>query len=123
MFSKKADPQKVSWADKPLELMSYDDLLAIKMRVDQEINGRGPGEIAALKDKLTLAANAQGIPLAELFGDRPKPERKERKKREAKIKYRNPDNTSETWTGIGKPKKWLQQKLDAGASLDDFAVS
>lgn len=123
MFSRRADPPKDSWADKPLGLMSYDELLAVRLRVDQEINTRGPGELEALKEKLSLIARAQGLSPADLFGESPKPERKERKKREVKIRYRNPDNPEETWTGIGKPKKWLKEKLDAGATLDDFIIA
>ena len=123
MFSKSPKPPSNPWADKPFELMTYDELLGLKLRVDQEINARGPGELEALKEKLTLIANAQGLSLGDLFaGDRPKPERKERKKREVKIRYRNPDNPNETWTGIGKPKKWLQEKLEQGRTLQEFLV-
>ena len=123
MFSKKVETPANPWADKPFELMSYDELLAVRTRVDQEITGRGPGELEALKEKLVLIANAQGLSLADLFGQPPKPDKKQRKKREMKIKYRNPDNPGETWTGIGKPKKWLQDKLDAGATLENFVIA
>lgn len=124
MFKAKTETRPANpWAEKPFELMSYDELLAVKTRVDQELNARGPGELEALMVKLTLIANAQGLSPADLFGARSKPKREERKKREAKIRYRNPDDANETWTGIGKPKKWLKQKLDAGATLEDFAVA
>jgi len=52
-----------------------------------------------------------------------KPKRKEVKKREFAIKYRDPDNPANVWTGIGKPKKWLQEKLDQGHSLDEFLIA
>lgn len=123
MFGNKPEPKPVAKADKPFELMSFDELLAIKARLDQELASRGPGELEALKEKLSLMATAQGISVADLIGVGPRSVKKERKKREAKIKYRNPDNQDETWTGIGKPKKWLQDKLDAGATLRDFAIA
>ena len=123
MFSKKNETPANPWADKPFELMSYDELLAVRTRVDQEITGRGPGELEALKEKLILIANAQGVSPSDLFGEPPKPAKKERKKRAVKVRFRNPDNPDETWTGIGKPKKWLQDKIDAGATLEDFAVA
>lgn len=39
-----------------------------------------------------------------------------------RIKYRNPANPEETWTGRGKRPRWLQQALDQGAELEDFAI-
>ena len=38
-------------------------------------------------------------------------------------KYRNPDNPEETYGGKGKRPKWLQAKLDAGHSLEEFAAN
>lgn len=104
----------------PIELMSYDQLLYLKQRVDQELAGRGNAELHALKEKLILIANAQGLSLIELFGG--KPARREKRKREVRAKYRNPE-TGETWSGMGKPKKWLQAKLDVGHSIEEFAVA
>ncbi|MDX1803697.1 MAG: H-NS histone family protein [Alcanivorax sp.] len=43
-------------------------------------------------------------------------------RRPAKVKYRNPKDSSQTWTGRGKRPIWLQQALDNGAKLEDFAV-
>ena len=36
------------------------------------------------------------------------------------IKYRNPANHQETWTGRGRTPTWLQAKIDAGQSRDAF---
>lgn len=107
----------------PIELMSYDQLLVLKMRVDQELTSRGDSELHALKEKLELIANAQGVSIGELFGVRVPRQKKERKKREVRIKYRNPDNPEESWTGVGKMKKWLAEKIEAGHALEEFAVT
>lgn len=37
-------------------------------------------------------------------------------------KYRNPENPQETWSGRGRPARWLQELLDAGARIEDFLV-
>lgn len=37
-------------------------------------------------------------------------------------KYRNPADPSQTWSGRGKRPRWLQQALQQGARLEDFAV-
>jgi len=37
-------------------------------------------------------------------------------------KYRNPDNSSETWSGRGREPKWLAEKISAGRRRDEFAI-
>ena len=32
------------------------------------------------------------------------------------------DDAGNTWSGRGKPARWLQDRLNAGASLDDFRI-
>ena len=38
------------------------------------------------------------------------------------IKYRNTDNSQETWTGRGRKPTWLVEALSAGKNLEDFAI-
>lgn len=40
----------------------------------------------------------------------------------APIKYRHPQ-TGETWTGRGKPPRWLTAEIDAGKKREDFLVA
>ncbi len=40
----------------------------------------------------------------------------------SKPKYRDPEKPENTWAGKGKQPGWLKEKLEAGASLDDFLV-
>jgi DNA-binding protein H-NS len=37
-------------------------------------------------------------------------------------KYRNPDNPSETWSGRGRPPKWVQASLATGQTLEDLTI-
>lgn len=37
-------------------------------------------------------------------------------------KYRDPAKPENTWAGRGKQPGWLKEKLEAGASLEDFLV-
>ena len=37
-------------------------------------------------------------------------------------KYRDPEKPENTWAGRGKMPTWLKEKIDAGASLDDFLI-
>lgn len=36
------------------------------------------------------------------------------------MKYRNPEDPRQTWTGRGKRPKWLNDALASGKNLDDF---
>ena len=40
----------------------------------------------------------------------------------SKPKYRDPSKPENTWAGKGKKPGWLKEKLEAGASLDDFLI-
>lgn len=40
----------------------------------------------------------------------------------SKPKYQDPAKPENTWAGKGKQPGWLKEKLEAGASLDDFLI-
>ena len=40
----------------------------------------------------------------------------------SKPKYQDPQKPECTWAGKGKQPGWLKEKLEAGASLDDFLI-
>jgi len=42
--------------------------------------------------------------------------------RKVEPKYRNPANPSETWTGRGKPPRWLATELAGGKTREDFLI-
>ena len=41
----------------------------------------------------------------------------------APIKYRNPSNERETWTGRGRQPRWVVMHLERGGSLEEILVS
>jgi DNA-binding protein H-NS len=44
------------------------------------------------------------------------------KRPQAEPKYRHPENAELTWTGHGRKPGWIAEALEAGKSLDDFAI-
>ncbi|SMF93951.1 DNA-binding protein H-NS [Methylomagnum ishizawai] len=38
------------------------------------------------------------------------------------VKYRDPANPKNQWSGRGMKPKWLQEKINAGAGADDFLL-
>lgn len=65
-----------------------------------------------------LAASLD-VSLEDLIAE-PTKTRKQSKKAEVKYRHRSDENL--TWTGRGKRPKWLNQEVENGAKLEDFAV-
>jgi DNA-binding protein H-NS len=72
-------------------------------------------ERSDLKQKIASLAENAGFSVGELFGARGRG-------KSAAVKFANPDNRSETWTGRGRKPNWLVAKLSKGAKMSDFAV-
>jgi len=107
--------------------------------------------IAEVREKLARIASRENYTLAELFpngsgkdDDAAKPAAKRASKRGAKRagkaagkrgratkaraggavapKYRNPENLDETWSGRGKPPRWMSALLAQGKDKDEFLI-
>lgn len=89
--------------------------------------------VATVRAKLRAAAKAEGYTVEELFGGKGAKSTAARKPRKAsktkgrklgKVapKYRNPANKSETWTGRGKPPRWMAPLLKKGKKPEDFLI-
>jgi DNA-binding protein H-NS len=90
------------------------DLLSLQEILNEAIEVRRDTEKQELLEKMTTLASESGYSLDELISDKPK--------KSVKIKYRNPDNFSESWTGRGRKPKWIQKLLDSGKKLEDFEI-
>lgn len=88
--------------------------------------------LTTVRKKVTTLARNEGYTIAELFGTgtrstvaapRKAASGKTRKPLgKVAPKYRNPDNSAETWTGRGKQPRWLAAHTSAGRSLDEFVI-
>jgi DNA-binding protein H-NS len=38
-------------------------------------------------------------------------------------KYRNPENSAETWSGRGLPPRWMTAQIKAGKKREDFLIA
>lgn len=92
--------------------------------------------LTTVRNKLLQLARNEGYTIAELFGHQAMPTvgatnpapGKARKSTKGKStgkvapKYRNPDNTSETWAGRGQQPRWLAGEVAKGRKLEDFFI-
>jgi DNA-binding protein H-NS len=78
-----------------------------------------------LKEQIEGMVKEQGISLAELFPTVGKERNQRKDKRKGvgqKVKYRNPADIAQTWSGTGRKPGWLVDALASGKTLEDFAV-
>lgn len=100
-----------------LDEMSVRELRELRQRIETAITERSKIERQELKAKMAALADEAGLSLDEIFGNAKGPRGK------VAVKYRNPDNPDETWTGRGRQPKWLAEKLaKRGVHKEDFAV-
>ncbi len=99
-----------------LEKFTVKDLRELKDRVDRLITRKQIEERRDLLDQFRAMADASGFTLAEVTGHG------RGRGRAVAAKYQNPSNAAETWSGRGRPPRWLAAKLKSGAKIDDFKI-
>ena len=100
-----------------LDIMTYAQLLALEERIQKAIQKRKSEDAKAVKEQMAALAEKAGFSMAELFGNK-----RGGKRGPVAVKYRNPKNPNETWTGRGRKPNWLNAELKRGAKAESFAV-
>jgi DNA-binding protein H-NS len=100
-----------------LNKMSYAELLALQERVEDALIKRRAAEAEEVKEKLEALAQRSGFSLTDFVNGKQR-----RSKTKAAIKYRNPKDPSQTWSGRGRKPLWLVEAIKKGAKQESFAV-
>ncbi len=104
-----------------IERMSYDQLQELSQKVEAAKKDRKSEGAKAVKQKISHLLKRSGFTISELYGITTGS--KSSAKKSAAVKYRNPNDPSQTWTGRGRRPFWLVEALKKrGAKLDDFAA-
>lgn len=98
-----------------VDKMSLKELIDLEAKVQKAIGLARDRERSEVKHALAALAEKRGFSVNELFGGRGRG-------KSSAVKYVNPDNRSETWTGRGRKPNWLVAKLKKGADITDFAI-
>ncbi|MBW3694645.1 transcriptional regulator [Vibrio sp. T187] len=105
------------------------DKLTIVVQERQETEAADRAEKEAREAKLAEYAQMiakDGIDvedlIAALSGEAKATTKKKRAPRPAKYKYVDGNGDEKTWTGQGRTPSAIQEQLDAGKSLEDFAI-
>lgn len=102
-------------AEFDLQSMSKKELVKLQKAVNKaiaEYDDRVKNEALA---QLEAKAREMGFSLAELTGGK-------KGKVASPPKYRNPDDSTQTWTGRGRQPQWLKDAMAAGRNIEDMAI-
>ena len=99
-------------------MASYADLQAQISKLQAQANAARAEEITAVVADIRAKMVEYGLTVADLNGGR------SGTRRGATVapKYRNPE-TGETWTGRGKPPRWMAAQVAAGKTKEDFLIA
>lgn len=101
-----------------LDKMNMAELNALEVELQNAKANRIGAEREKAKAHLVAEAKKLGFTIEELFGGR-----KGGKRGPVAVKFRNPKNADETWTGRGRRPRWLEAALKKrGAKIEHFAV-
>ena len=64
-----------------------------------------------LRSELERRVAAEGYKMGDIFAELGSGAGGGRRRREMPAKFRNPQNSDDTWTGIGRAPKWVQEIL------------
>ena len=107
---------------KNLETLSLSELRTLRAQVEQEIRRRGSATQRMVQKMEKLAAS-QGMSLQELLAMAGSNEEAPAVSRAGTpIKYRNPVNPNQGWTGHGRKPGWVLDYLANGGALDKLAA-
>lgn len=101
-----------------IKTATWADLLAIQAKIERQIKVASvKAKYDALK-KVKETAKELGFTLEELIND----STPTKEKAEVAAKYRNPENTEQTWTGRGKKPNWVHSALADGHTLETLLI-
>jgi DNA-binding protein H-NS len=99
--------------------MLFEELSAHKKQLDAAYADKHAKAEAEFLIKTQEQANALGF---NLGNGAHKGRKGPAKGNKALVRYRDPDNPANTWSGRGKPTKWLAELIDAGKDKEDYRV-
>ncbi len=92
--------------DDLIESLSIEQLKELIEKAQNSIEQKKAGEIEAIRDQMVEMAKRVDMAPEEVLNY------SSRKRRPGKPKYRNPNDPEKTWTGRGKPPRWLKEMAD-----------
>ena len=103
-----------------IDKLTHKDLVELQQEITVAMARRRSEELAELRNKMAALAGESGFELSELVGGGSA--RRVAKRSAVAVKFRNPKNPEQTWTGRGRKPNWMVDALKKGQKMDSFAV-
>jgi len=102
-------------ASTSLETLSYAELAGMETRIARLKIEKQNAERAALRERVIAMVKEHGFEISDLFGKGGKG------KGSVVVKYRDPQNPGNTWTGRGRMPRWMAAATKGGkVKKEDF---
>jgi DNA-binding protein H-NS len=106
-----------------VDLSSYNlsELKGLQYDIEKAIEDRQQQEVQKAREQILTIVREAGVSMEELLAI---PVKKAKKENGQKVtpQYRNPEDSSQTWTGRGRQPRWIAAGLASGKKLDDFRI-
>lgn len=99
-----------------LSQYSITQLRALEVRVIEELKTQHFLSISKAREQILHIARSVGLTEKQLLAIKVP---KTAKQSTVKIKYRNPDNPNEHWSGRGRQPAWVKAWIASGKSVED----
>jgi DNA-binding protein H-NS len=114
-----------------LQTMTVDELAAHIREAEGILEKKREDARRAFVEEIRQKAEALGFNLDTLLSgaatkkpaSRASKSDKPAEHRSVPVKYRDPQNPESTWTGRGMKPRWIRDKLEAGAKIEEFLVA
>jgi DNA-binding protein H-NS len=105
---------------------SDEDIGRFLDELQAEREKRKVGKRKELKDRIRNLLKEEGLSVEDVFPADGRGRARAPKGKplgvERPVKYRNPADVSQTWTGMGRKPGWLVEALASGKRIEEFAV-
>ena len=106
-----------------LDALSIDEMWQLHEEISAVLSIRLTSEKRELEKRLAQLRREKEMRQSESADSQARDAPRERRKYPRVFpKYRNPNDSSETWSGRGKQPRWLVALLKAGKQIDDFRI-
>jgi DNA-binding protein H-NS len=102
--------------------MSLGDLRNLQEQIKQEMKQREQQEVQKAREQIMAIAQSVGVPLKDLIAAGSRGAKAGTKSGSVAVRYRNPDDESQQWTGRGRQPKWVKEWVEGGKSLDKLRI-
>jgi DNA-binding protein H-NS len=103
--------------EKTLENLELQDLLEVQEKVSELLKARQKEEKRTLIDAIREMADKAGLEIDNVvWADEAK--RKHKSRKMYPPKYYNPQNPTQTWTGLGRQPGWIKEHLTKHGNLN-----